>query len=494
MIHSLWVRLLLAFMLVLGVALGGLSFLASRSASTEFHGFMERSSESNFRRLLSGLERYYLENQGWAGVQTFVERVSQLTGDHILLADNNGTVVADSDGVLIGQQADILQRGAPVMFKNSQVGIAYMNPGMPLGPPPGPPREMVDAAFLSSVNRSILLSASVSAVLALILTLVLSRRILRPIGSLTAAVRAMERGDLIQRVNIDTNDEVGELAQAFNSMAESLARNEQLRKNMVTDVAHELRTPLSNIRGYLEAIRDGVIPPDRKTLDSVYEESIHLSRLVDDLQELALAEARQLKLNLCSSNLADVVDRALRASAQQASEKRISLSSELSEGLPPVNIDPIRIGQVLKNLISNAMAYTPEGGSITVSAVGYQPSATGCQPSGNRHRAPGTKTQHLVPSTQSSWLRAQNLEPTPSFVLVSVQDTGSGIPPEHLPHLFERFYRVDPSRSRSTGGSGIGLAISRQLVEAHGGKIWAESRLGVGSTFHFILPVAAPNM
>jgi signal transduction histidine kinase len=452
MIRSLWLRLLLAFMLVLGVALGGMSVLASRSTTTEFHGFMENRSAMDFRRLVDGIVLFYSENQGWTGVQVYIERGAQLTGDHVMLADNSDTIVADSENAMIGQSAGSL-RGAPVIVGGSQVGTIYLNPGQ--GPPPmppmekGPPPEVAAAAFLASVNRSILMSAGVAALLALLLTLVLSRRILRPIDALTTAARAMERGDLTQRVTMKTGDEVGELAEAFNSMAESLAQTEKLRKNMVSDVAHELRTPLSNIRGYMEAMRDGVLAPNRETLDSVYEEAIHLTRLVDDLQELSLAEAGQLKLDRSPTDLADVVDQSVRAAIPRAATKGITLSEEIAEGLPPMEIDPGRVAQILKNLISNAMAYTPEGGRVRVGA---------------------RKTNGMV----ELW----------------VSDTGCGVPPEHLPHIFERFYRADPSRARSTGGSGIGLAISRQLVEAHGGKIWADSELGKGSTFRFTLPLA----
>lgn len=444
MIHSLWARLLLAFVLVLGVALGGVSLFASHTASTEFRGYMDRRIELGYRRFLGEMMRYYTDNRGWSGVQLTVERLSQVTGDHILLADGRGTIVADSEGKMIGQQAGKLKGAAPVMYRDVQVGTVYVNPGRA--------PEAGEVAFLSSVNRSLLLSAGAAAALALLLTVVLSRRILGPVEALTRAVRAMERGDLTQQVRVESRDEVGELARAFNSMAGSLSRNEQLRKNMVTDVAHELRTPLSNIRGYLEAMRDGVLAPDEKTLDSAFEEAIHLSRLVDDLQELALAEAGQLKLDRSATDLSEVVDRVLRALGPQASTKDIALSAELPEGLPPLEIDPGRIGQVLQNLLSNALAHTPEGGAVKVGAG----------------RVSGR-------------------------VEVWVSDTGSGIPPEHLPYIFERFYRVDPSRARSTGGSGIGLAISRQLVEAHGGRIWAESEVAKGSTFRFTLPPAASS-
>ncbi len=445
MFHSLRVRLLLAFGLVAVVAIGSISLLTSQSTTTEFRGYMERRIERDHLRFQPLLDRYYEENQGWPGVQSLVEELAQLSGNRIVLADTQGTVVADSDRRLTGQQAGgKLEGGAPVLSRRGiPVGFVYLNPGN-LG-------EVGDLGFLSSVNRSILLSAGAAAALALLLTAALSRRILGPVDALTTAVRAMEQGDLTQRVPIESRDEVGELARAFNAMARSLARNEELRRNMVTDVAHELRTPLSNVRGYLEAMRDGVLRPDKQTLDSVYEESLRLSRLVDDLQELALAEAGQLKLDRSATHLGEVVDRAVRAASPKAAVKGIDLTADLPDGIPQTEIDPDRIGQVLQNLLCNALAHTPRGGTVAVRA----------RPMGNE-------------------------------VEVAVSDTGSGISAEHLPHVFERFYRVDPSRSRSTGGTGIGLAIAKQLVEAHGGRIWAESEIGKGSTFHFTLPVAMP--
>jgi len=341
----------------------------------------------------------------------------------------------------VGQQAGKL-RGEPLFTRQGGlVGMVYLNP-------PGLD-PMSENAFLSSVNRSLLIAAGTAITMALGLTYMLSRRILGPVVALTGAVRAMERGDLSQRVPIEERDEVGELARAFNAMADSLTRNEQLRKNMVTDVAHELRTPLSNIKGYLEALMDGVLVPDTRTLESVHEEATRLSSLVDDLQELSLAEAGQLRLDVSATDLPEVVDRALRGARAQAMGKGIDLTAELPAEMPLVEIDPARIGQVLHNLLGNALVHTPEGGAVTVKAerVGRE-------------------------------------------VVVSVCDTGSGIPPEHLPHIFERFYRVDPSRARATGGSGIGLAIVKQLVQAHGGRIWAESEPGHGSNFRFTLPMA----
>ena len=474
MFRSLWARLLLSFMLVLGVVVGVMSFAATRTTTTEFNGYMQQRAQLDYGRMQTVLRDYYAGNkQSWTGVQPVVQNLAQATGDHIVLVDKSGVVLADSEGKLVGQQFNRpfgsepgsgpghgpRSGDVPIIFEGVSVGSVHADPGSPAA--------AFDAAFLTSVTRSLLWSAAAAAVVALVLALFLSRRILRPVAALTSAARAMEQGDLSQRVQVKSRDEVGELGSAFNAMAGSLARTEDLRRNMVTDVAHELRTPLTNIRGYLEAMRDGVLAADKVTLDSACEEAVHLSRLVDDLQELAMAEAGQLKLDRGPADLGEVVDRAVRAVTPRAMDKSIELSTHVQGQLPQVEIDQVRIAQVLLNLLSNALAHTPNGGTITVSAVGDQPSAISGQPPAASH--------------QSSLISHH-------FVRVSVSDTGKGIPPDHLPYVFDRFYRVDPSRARSTGGSGIGLAISRQLIQAHGGEIWAESEVGKGSTFIFTLP------
>ena len=444
MFHSFRFRVLVALILVIVVAVGVVAFLASRATTGEFQRYVERGGIMRHQRFEVFLAGFYTRNQSWSGVQPLVEQMGQITGERIVLADDGGQIVADSANKLLGQKvgqswaepvALIVQRGVPV-------GAVYTNP---LGPADDPQRE----AFLASINRALLLAAGVAGLAAVLLTLVLSRRILRPVEALTAAARRMERGDLSQRVEVHSQDEIGELAQAFNAMADGLARLEELRRNMVTDVAHELRTPLSNIRGYLEALQDGVIETKPEVIDSLHEEAMLLNRLVDDLRELTLAEAGQLKLERRPVAPADLVDRALEAARAQAAAKGITLQADLPEDLPLVDIDSQRIGQVLGNLLNNALTHTPSGGKVVVAA------------------------------------RAKQLT-----VELSVSDTGEGIPPERLPYIFERFYRADRSRSRATGGTGLGLSIAKQLVEAHGGRISVASQLGKGTTFTFTMPVA----
>ena len=347
------------------------------------------------------------------------------------------------DGATVG----ILYTDFPVEGEDPESKVFPAPARIPPPPPGVEPRSMI---FLASVNRALLLIAVVAGLGAVLLILGLSHRILAPVEALTAAVRRMEEGDLSQRVEITSRDEIGDLARAFNAMAAGLARLEELRRNMVTDVAHELRTPLSNIRGYLEALKDGMVEPESRIIDSIYEEAMLLNHLVDDLQELALAEAGQLRLERRPMALADVVNRAVEAFRPRSEAKGIVLQVDLPEGLPLVDVDPQRVGQVLRNLLDNALTHTPPGGEIAVAAhAGGQ------------------------------------------WVEVSVRDTGSGIAAEDLPYVFERFYRADKSRSRATGGAGLGLAIARSLVEAHGGRIWVESTEGEGCTFTLALPLTA---
>lgn len=437
---SLRVRLLFATILVVAIAIGVTAFVATRRTEGEFQRYVERRSPLDDRRLGYLLARFY-EDYGWEGIQTEVVRLSQYVGKRVVVADAGGKILADSDGKLIGKVAeDQWPPPRAVLEQDGQsVGAVYIDP---VGRPPDPA-----ALFISAVNRSVLFGALAAGLAAVIVTLAVSGRILRPIKLLQVAADQMSRGDLTARVPVESNDELGQLAVAFNSMAGSLAEQEQLRRNMVGDVAHELRTPLTNLRGYLEAVRDGLLPADTALVDNLYEETMLLTRLVTDLHELAQAEAGQLTLIRAPERLAEVVDQAVAILRPQADARGVTLSVELPPDLPAVRIDRERIGQVLRNLLNNALAHTQSGDAITV----------GCAPQGDR-------------------------------VAVSVSDTGEGIAAEHLPHVFDRFYRADSSRARQTGGAGLGLAIVRQLVEAHGGEVTVTSTPGQGSTFTFTLP------
>jgi signal transduction histidine kinase len=449
--HSLRLRLLVATILVVVVAVGVTAFVASQRTLGEFQRYIEHGGSQRYHRFAGFFARSYEANGSWTGIQTAVEQIAVISGQRVVVADAQGKIVGDSERSLLGKPVNSSwPLSSSITVDENHVGSLYIDP---VGGP-----DEADLAFLSAVNRSVLIGALIAGLAALVVTLAVSSRILRPIERLTAAAQKMEKGDLTVRVPVDSIDEIGKLAHAFNGMAGSLARQEELRRNMVNDVAHELRTPLTNLRGYLQASRDGLLAPDTALVDNLYEETMLLNRLVADLQELAQAEAGQLTLECQPRALNNLVDQAVGMLRPQAETKGLSLTADVPADLPLVNVDPERVGQVLRNLLNNAMAHTPSGGTVAVMA----------------RFCPGEN----------------RAEPNLPAVTVSVHDTGTGIPPDHLPFVFERFYRVDRSRARQTGGAGLGLAIVRQLVGAMGGSVSAESELGRGSTFSFTLPVA----
>lgn len=295
------------------------------------------------------------------------------------------------------------------------------------------------ALDLSPANQvRIAVVASGVLVLAVAITVLVGRRLVRPLHALTDAAQRMADGELDARVEVHGRDEVARLGSAFNEMAVARQRTESLRKVMVGDVAHELRTPLSNIRGWLEAAEDGVSDRDPALIRSLLEEALLLQRVIDDLQDLAMADAGKLALHPETVRLADLLDQVGAAPVEV-----VPADLELVA-------DPVRLRQMIGNLVGNAVRHTPEDGSVTI-----------------RARRDGPE------------------------VVIEVADTGSGIGPEELPHVFDRFWRADESRSRETGGSGLGLAIVRKLAEAQGGGVTAASTPGVGSTFTVRLPARA---
>jgi len=443
--HSLHFRLLAAFALVIIVIVGSVFFFTYRSTRSEIGRFEERAEMMRARRVDFELSHYYRQQGDWEGIQPFVAQWGNLYGERIILTGTDGVVVADSEEELLGKPYTPDAPGRPMSLLRGAgtIGVLYITQES------SPEVGLVSLNIVGrAIGRFFLWGGLLAVGIALLLTFVLSRRILAPVKALTQAARQLGKGDFSQRVNSSDKGEVGELAQSFNSMANDLERAEQLRRNMVADVAHELRTPLSNLRGYIEAIRDGVKKPDADTIHSLGEEATLLSRLVDDLQELSLAEAGELKLNCQAGDITELIKQTVPVVRSQAAAKGVSVSVDLPGKLPAVDIDSHRISQVLYNLLENAVAHTNQGDSITVAA------------------------------------RQQDNQ-----VKISVVDTGEGIPAEDLANIFERFYRVDKSRTRATGGSGRGLTIAKRLVEAHGGNIEVNSKPGKGSSFTFTLPV-----
>ena len=320
MLRSLRVRLLLATILVVIIAVGVTAFVATRRTQGEFERYVERRPPFDERRLGYLLAHYYEENGTWDGIQPQIAQLGQIVGQRVVLAGADGKILADSDNKLIGQQVGSRWPAPRSVVRDSGTAVAaiYVDP---LGSPPTP-----DAAFLEAVNRSVLFGALAAGIAAVIVTLVISGRILRPVEHLTVAAQQMSEGDLSVRVPVESDDELGQLAVAFNGMAENISRQEELRRNMVGDVAHELRTPLTNLRGYLEATRDGLIPPDVALVDNLYEETMLLTRLVTDLHELAQAEAGQLTLVRTPTLVGEVVEQAVEILRPQAESKGVTLA------------------------------------------------------------------------------------------------------------------------------------------------------------------------
>ncbi|MFT5729313.1 MAG: two-component system sensor histidine kinase BaeS [Desulforhopalus sp.] len=303
--------------------------------------------------------------------------------------------------------------------------------------------------FLTSLHYYLVWASLAALGLAIILSYLLTRRVLRPLSQMTAITKEVAAGKFSLRTEVITKDEVGELGLAFNSMADSLEEIEQLRKNMVADVAHELRTPLTNLRGYLEALTDGVIPPSTETFNMLQQENLRLVHLVDNLQQLARADAARAFLKREKLHLSKLVNQMVELQKPNFREKHIEVTIEAVEDDLWVVADRDKVLQALRNMVENCWKYTPDGGDVIIT-----------------------------------------ISPDIAGVKVDFQNSGPGILEGDLPYVFERFFRADRSRSRSrdAGGAGIGLAITRELIEAHGGQVGVNSSLGE-THFWFVLPL-----
>jgi signal transduction histidine kinase len=448
--RSLTLKLTLAFLFVglLGAVLVAV-FVGVRT-QREFDQFISDRYQQN---LVAELASYYQEKGSWEGLAAIGLRLEDQAGHPryarapVALVDNSQTVVLGSRRYRVGQQLSQaeLRRSLPVTVDGQTVGAVVLD--LPVDLTPRDPYSPEDA-FLARVNQAIIFGALGATVIALALGVLLARAISQPVKELTEGTQRVASGELGHQVPVRTQDEIGELAVSFNRMSADLATANQLRRQMTADIAHELRTPLSIILGYSEALSDGKLQGKTAIYDAMYGEAQLLSHLVDDLRTLSLADAGELALNRSLISAGECIERTAASHAELAVQRGIRLEVQLAPDLPLVNADRERIAQVLANLVSNALRYTPAGGVITLAAAR----------SGDR-------------------------------VLLRVSDTGPGIEPEHLPYVFKRFYRADDSRP-ANGESGLGLAIAKSLVEAHGGTIQVESEPGHGATFTVALPAA----
>ncbi len=443
--QGLQFRLILGFTLALGLALAAVGVYTGYAANREVEQFSDRLEEARAARVEEMISLAYTQNRNWSGIQGIVERAGDLYGRRIVVRDAQGRLIADSEAGF-GRQPVVLvgtDRFRPIRTGNEEIGFLSLDVVQV-------ETEVAEPAIsrvVSSVNWALVWAGLGAWVGGVLLVTILSRRILSPVRALTGAAGRLGMGNLEERVSVSSSDEVGQLGRTFNTMADRLQRAERQRVRLMSDVAHELRTPLTNVRGYLEAMRDGVLTPTPAAIEVAHQQAMHLGRLVEDLGLIAQADAGALSLDFQEESMVELVGMSVEAFRPAAEGKGVALRLEAASEMPMASVDRTRIAQTLGNLLDNAVRHTPEGGEVSV----------------------------LVEAAGES-------------VRVSVSDTGEGMPEEERGRIFDRFYRVDPSRSRATGGTGLGLTIARQLVEAHGGSIWAERRPEGGSRFVFEVP------
>ena len=448
--RSISTKLILAF-LSIGVVSVAIIFLTARwNTRAEFIRFLSKETQSE---IVEDLAAYHLTNGSWNRVEYYLRqemmgqpgmgpRQHKRRMQPFILAAEDGRVIASNDKYRQGEKVNRSQlaEGIPITEDGDVVGIF-----VPLGSPfVGQPLEL---EFFQRINRTLLLGALIGAVIALVLGIILSRTLTRPIRELTQATHAVSEGDLAQQVPVRSDDELGELAQAFNKMSARLSRSVNARRQMTADIAHELRTPLSLILGHAEAVHDGVLPPTRENFEIIREEATRLEHLVNDLRTLSLADAGELSMQVQVVEPERLLHEVASLYQFQAQKKNVTIELDLSPDIPPIEVDPGRMTQVLTNILDNALRHTPEHRRIVL----------GGKRSG-------------------------------SMVELSVQDSGPGLQIEDIDRIFERFYRSDASRQRTEGGSGLGLAIARSIVQAHGGQVSAESEPGSGLKIVIRLP------
>jgi two-component system OmpR family sensor kinase/two-component system sensor histidine kinase BaeS len=437
---SFQTKLLISFVLVIVLTTVVGYYLINRAVDRAFSNFTARSFQRQdliFRQILGS---YYERVGSWNGVDRLLTRTNEPLP--FVLVDATGRVVIAPERSQIGKTVprEDLKPGVAIEVNGERVGTIL--------PPSTTYRESIEQGFLRTVRSALWVAAAVVGAIGILLSALLLRQLTDPLKRLDTAAKEIACGNLSSRVPVSSPDELGHLAQSFNEMASSLEEAERVKQQMIADVSHELRTPISVVRTGLEGLRDGLLEPTQENFTALHNKILLTTRLVGDLQQLALADAGQLSIQRGVCDLGELVEQIRATIGVELEDAGIDLIIDLPDDLPAVEADSQRIEQVLLNLLSNAERYTPQGGMIRISARAL---------AGGRVR-------------------------------VSVCDSGPGLSDEDLAHIFDRFYRADKSRARESGGAGLGLAIAKALVEAHGGQIWAENASPGGACFHFTLP------
>ncbi len=457
-------RLLLAFALVVLITIISLVIVVRLSTAQTVRTFMFRGGAEGVEELVDDLEDHYNVSGSWRGSEQIIrgfgaehggpgmgmgpgrgQNAVEMMGQHVRLVDRDGNVVLDNQDRHAGGHIEEgeLEYAIPLEVGGQEVGYLLADGGMLF-------TSENERALLTRLNGAAFTAAVIAGGVSLILALLLSYSLVRPVRDLTKAASQMAQGDLSQRVRVRGDKSLATLGKAFNRMAASLQQAGERRRALTADIAHELRTPLAVQRAHLEALQDGIYDLTSENLLPIEEQNRALTRLVEDLRTLALADGGQLTLERTSTDIAALLERSISRFDPQAGSHGVEIHLSPMEMPAFVDIDPQRVEQILNNLLNNALRYTPEGGQICV--------------------------QCTVDSGQS--------------LLVTVRDTGPGIPEKSLPHIFERFYKADRSRTSAEGGStGLGLSIAQKLAQAHGGDITAENQPEGGAVFTLRIPI-----
>ena len=446
-------RLLGSFALIMLIALGTVAIVSRITTQQELTSFLGHGGQVGLESLANSLEAYYAENNSWEAVETILttgqgrgqgqRSGGAAFGRAYALTDVSGTVLFSSTKAEQGTTLpeETLARAIPLEVSGETVGFLYPKDGL-LDLP-----EDFEELLIERVNQASLLAGLISGGIAILIALVLAALILRPVRDLTKAAQKMTQGDLSQRVQVRGEDEMAALGKTFNQMSRALQEAEARRMALTADIAHELRNPLAIQRAHLEALQDGVYPLTQDNLTLLAEQNQQLTRLVEDLRTLALADAGELALNKRPIDLVPMCQETLARFEIQAKTKNILLTVECGMKALMVNADKERLQQIHDNLMQNALRYTPEGGFIKLAL---------------------TQRDH--------------------HSIFSIHNNGPQLSAEALTHLFERFYRSDKARDRASGGTGLGLAIARKLAEAHGGALTGENHPAGGVIFELSLP------
>jgi signal transduction histidine kinase len=447
--HSLTVKWLFTLLFTGLFGVGLVWVFANRTTSIGFDQLKLDQAQEEFANRARG---YYAQRGSWAGVTEEFESQNRAPNTYqgyqgepqprFMLADDSNRMLICTPPYEVGDvlSSDQLAGGEPLIVEDKRVGTVLFGEGAPTLDP-------FERKFLERTNRSLLFAAIGAVGIALLAGVLLVRHFMRPLQDLTQAIQQMQQGQFGQAVPVRGQDELGKLTQAFNRMSSEVAQANFLRRQMTADVAHDLRTPLTIISGHLEGLQDGTLKPNPQRFEAMGREVIRLRRLVDDLRTLSLADAGELKLAREQIEVGTLLQHVAASFQPLLDKQELRLQTQLEPALPPLWADRERMGQVLGNLMSNAIRHTPAGGIIALSA---------CK-------------------------AVDGFE-------IAVRDTGEGIPPDKLPYIFERLYRVNDARSQRDGESGLGLAIVKSIVEAHGGKIIVQSEVRKGTTLTVRLP------